>query len=374
MAHANRIESIDTLRGADMFMLAVGAALIGSGARLIAPAGTTQVIVHQLTHANWGATLTCWDMVMPLFIFIVGASMPFAFTKYRERGGDRWYWSTSWRVLRRVVLLFLLGMLVQGNLCSAQPDKMDLFCNTLQAIAEGYLIAAVVLMAGGGLRAQVATSLLCLVLYWVLLRWVPYAGQPGGLFLPDNNLAIYIDRALQGSWADGTPYSWILTSLSFGALTLMGCAGGEVIRRFYGMKSVLLLLGSGLTCLLGGMIVACDTPIIKHIYTSSAVLWCGGWCLLLLGVFHLVFDFRPWLTPLAFPFKVIGCNAMLAYLLTQTPGLHGYSLWNSLAAPLFNGIAQHCGDARSFVYHLLSALLFWLVFYFLYRHRAYLRV
>ena len=102
MAHANRIESIDTLRGVDLFMLAVGAVLIVSGARVMAPDDTAQVIVHQLTHANWGATLTCWDMVMPLFIFIVGASMPFAFAKYRERGGERWYWGTSWRVARRV--------------------------------------------------------------------------------------------------------------------------------------------------------------------------------------------------------------------------------------------------------------------------------
>lgn len=374
MAGARRIESIDVLRGVDMFMLTGGAALIMSGAKLWGDKETAAGVVRQLTHAHWGEALTCWDMVMPLFIFIVGASMPFAFARYRERGGERWQWPTLLRVIRRVVLLFVLGMVVQGNLCSAEPERMALFCNTLQAIAEGYLIAAIVLMLGWGLRGQVCSILGLLAVYWALLRFVPYAGNAGGLFQPDNNLAIYIDRALQGPWADGTPYSWILTSMSFGALTLMGCAGGELIRRYCSMRSVAILVGSGAACLVAGCLLAYDTPIIKHIYTSSAVLWSGGWCLLLLGVFHLLFDFRAWLAPLAYPFKVIGCNAMLAYLLAEIHGLQGYSLWNSLAAPLLGGTARLCGDASTFVYQLLSYILFWLVFLFLYRHRAFLRV
>lgn len=374
MAGARRIESIDVLRGVDMFMLTGGAAIIASGATLWGDKETAAWVVGQLSHAAWGEPLTCWDMVMPLFIFIVGASMPFAFAKYRERGGERWWAPTLLRVLRRVLLLFVLGMVVQGNLCSAEPERMALFCNTLQAIAEGYLIAAIGLLLGGGLRGQVCTALALLAVYWALLRFVPYAGNAGGIFRPDNNLAIYIDRALQGTWADGTPYSWILTAMSFGALTLMGCAGGELIRRYCSVRSMVLLLGSGVGCLVAGALLAYDTPIIKHIYTSSAVLWCGGWCLLLLGVFHLLFDFRTWLAPLAYPFKVIGCNAMLAYLLAETPGLHGHTLWHSIAAPLLGATAQLCGEASVFVYHVLSYTLFWLVFFFLYRHRAFLRV
>ncbi len=52
------------------------------------------------------------------------------------------------------------------------------FCNTLQAIAEGYLITAVILLFCG-LRGQIVSCLLCLISYWALLRFVPYAGQPG---------------------------------------------------------------------------------------------------------------------------------------------------------------------------------------------------
>lgn len=60
--------------------------------------------------------------------------MPFAFTKYRTAGGEGWRRRTMLRVLRRVVLLFLLGMVVQGNLLGCNPEHMSLFCNTLQAI------------------------------------------------------------------------------------------------------------------------------------------------------------------------------------------------------------------------------------------------
>ena len=71
----SRITSIDALRGADMLLLAGGAAVL----KALAPWCGGDWLRQQLTHAEWGESLTCWDMVMPLFIFIVGASIPFAF-------------------------------------------------------------------------------------------------------------------------------------------------------------------------------------------------------------------------------------------------------------------------------------------------------
>lgn len=84
----------------------------------------------------------------------------------------------------------LRGMLVQGNLASAETEHMSLFCNTLQAIAEGYLISSIVLLCS-------------LLLYWALLRFVTYQHQEAGLFQPRNNLTYYIDCHLQGHWQHG---------------------------------------------------------------------------------------------------------------------------------------------------------------------------
>ena len=362
-----RITSIDALRGADMLLLAGGGALL----QTLAPWCGGDLLRHQLTHAGWAEALTCWDLVMPLFIFLVGASMPFAFAKYRQQSLGR----TCWRVARRCALLFVLGMLVQGRLATAVPERMSLFCNTLQAIAEGYLIAAVCLMFGG-VRTQLVVCVACLASYWAALRFVPYDGHPAGLFLPHDNLAIWVDHYLQGPWQDGTPYSWILTSLSFGALTLMGSLAGELIRRRRpgSWRTLFGLIGAAGGCMLAGYMLSWDTPIIKHIYTSSMVLWSGGCCFALLAIFHLLFDYSSTAAKCAYPLRVVGGNAILAYILTQTPGLHGLSLWQSICYPLFGGLAAHGGAAAGMLLELLSLALLWAMLCFLYRHKALLRV
>lgn len=275
-----RIVSIDALRGFDMLMLTGGAAIVASGLNWWYEGNPPTEIMAQLRHAHWGGAFTCWDMVMPLFIFIVGASMPFAFHSYRKRGGKNWRMRTSWRIFRRVCLLFVLGMLVQGRLTSADPEKMHLFCNTLQAIAEGYLIAAIVFLCGGRVRAQLTTCIALLVAYWAALRFIPYGNSSPGLFLPHDNLAIWIDRQLQGKWQDGTPYSWILTSLSFGALTLLGVLGGQAIRLLSRGRSAWILGSSSAACIVIALLLEQDTPIIKHIFTTTMVLWSGGGALL----------------------------------------------------------------------------------------------
>ena len=371
---SQRISSIDALRGLDMLLLCGGAVVLRLWVEHCAGADAPAWLMRQFTHAEWCGEFTCWDLVMPLFIFITGASMPFAFAKYREKGGAWWRLSTAWRVLRRVVLLFLLGMLVQGNLAGARAESMSLFCNTLQAIAEGYLIAAAVLMFCG-LRGQIIAAAVCMVVYWALLRFVPYNGQPGGLFLPDNNLAIYIDHLLQGDWQDGTPYTWVLTSLSFGALTLMGSICGALIRAQRGWRTAGKLLLGGVACLGAACLLEYDTPLIKHIYTTTAVLWSGGWCVILLAIFHLLFDCCGSVAAkMAYPLRVVGCNALLAYLLTEVHGPHGHNLWWGVTHPLVYGVSARCEESAALVHASLSLLLLWLFLWFLFRHKAFLRV
>lgn len=67
MAGARRIESIDVLRGVDIFMLTVGAALIMSGAKLWGDKETAAGMVRQLTHAHcWEVRRDCAAMHLPL--------------------------------------------------------------------------------------------------------------------------------------------------------------------------------------------------------------------------------------------------------------------------------------------------------------------
>ena len=351
-----------------MLLLCGGASLLCS----LSPWLGGESLRAQLTHAAWGQTLTCWDLVMPLFIFIVGAGMPFAFASYHARKYS--IGRILWRIGRRCVLLFLLGMLVQGNLTSADPSRMSLFCNTLQAIAEGYLIASLCLLFGG-LRTQIITCLSCLVLYWIALRFIPYGSSQPGLFLPHDNLAYFIDCTLQGHWQDRTPYTWILTSLSFVALTLLGVFAGHMLRCIApGKRCMLALAGTGLLCLTAGFLLEYDTPIIKHIYTVSMTLWAAGWCFFLLALSHFAFDLHPSAARLAAPLRVFGCNAILAYLLTQTPGSNGLSLWQGFCVPLFAPLCSHSGPAAPAALGFCSLSALFLLLLFLFNHRIFLRV
>lgn len=374
MTTNKRITSIDALRGFDMLMLCGGALVLRLLLQAIWGADLPKEVESQFYHAHWGGDFTCWDLVMPLFIFTTGASMPFAFGKYKELGGENWRVATTWRVIRRVVILFLLGMLVQGNLASADTDKMSLFCNTLQAIAEGYLIAAIVLMFCK-LRGQIVSCLVCIVTYWALLRFVPFSHHEGGIFEAHCNLALHIDYLLQGKWQDGTPYTWILTAFSFGALTLMGSICGTIIKEHQGIKTALYLMGAGVACLGGACLLEFDTPLIKHIYTATCVLWAGGWCIVLLAIFHVIFDcFSHLSSRLAVPLQIFGCNAILAYLLTNVYAPGSGSMWQGLTHPLIYGLVRESAPYSGLAQAFLSLCLLSLLLFFLFKKKIFLKV
>ena len=95
-------------------------------------------LMAQIRH-NWGG-FTFWDIIMPLFIFMCGAAMPFALGKRMRDGRPT---AAFWRhVAVRVALLWVLGMVSQGNLLTLDPMRISPYNNTLQTIASGYLIAA----------------------------------------------------------------------------------------------------------------------------------------------------------------------------------------------------------------------------------------
>ena len=73
------------------------------------------------------------------------------------------------------------------------------------------------------------------------------------------------------------------------------------------------------------------------------------------------------------PLQVIGCNALLAYLLTEIHGPSGRSIWQSAVHPLIYGLAEQGGSAAALAHAALRLLLLWLTLLFLYRHRAFLK-
>ena len=360
---SERLVSIDALRGFDMFWIVGGVEFVREFCRLFSNP-SPRWLERQFDHAPW-VGFVGWDLIMPLFLFIVGAAMPFSIGKRVERGDSRG--RIYRKVIYRVVVLWILGMIAQGHLLALDLNNLQLYSDTLQSIAAGYLIASIA-MVELPVRWQGALCGALLVVYWALMRFVPVPGYGAGVTTPAGNLAMYIDKTLLGHYQDGTNYTWILSSLGFGATVLMGVSAGHLLKsKLAGTRKALLLAGVGVASLLAGWLWGFDFPIIKHIFSSSMVLWSGGWCLLLMALFYWVIDvlgYRRW----AFFFIVIGMNAILAYM-TQ------YLIpFKEISRHLFTGLARHLGMFGNFL--LAGGVLgvLWAVLYYLYRKRTFVRI
>jgi len=359
-----RLVSLDALRGFDMFWIIGGGWIIGGLAKGLNSEWFNQHIVPHAEHVPWEG-FVAWDLIMPLFLFVVGTAMPYSFAKRLEQGHPKGRLYVH--IVFRVVVLWILGMIAQGRLLEYDLSKLRLYSNTLQAIAAGYLIASVILL---NLRVwgQLAVTVALLLLYWALLMLVPVPGFGPGQLTPEGNLAIYIDKLILGPYQDGTSYAWILSGMTFACTVMMGALAGQLLRSDLGKtRKVLFLLASGVACIWIGWAWGLVFPIIKHIWTSSMVLYAGGWSLVLLGLFYLAFDMLP-LRFLAFPFVVIGMNAIAVYMITRV-----YD-FRHLGDIVVSGLSRWTGDWHDFVRAVAGVLVIWLILFYMYRKRTFIKV
>ncbi len=360
-----RIVSVDALRGFDMFWIIGGRAVVLSLIGLFVDP-IPEWLRYQFRHPEW-IGISGWDLIMPLFLFIVGTSMPLAFARRIERGQSRK--QLYLKIVRRTLILIVLGLIASGNLLDFDLSTLRVGSNTLEAIACGYLVAGIVLL-NLSVAGQAITAGVLLVAYWLLMVFVPVPGHGAGAMEPNANFALVVDDFIFGGFSDEEAYTGILTVLGYSATVLMGVLSGHLLRsglRPVGKIAVLVLAGLG--CLLGGWVwhAHLGFPIIKHIWTSSYALWAAGWSFLLLAVFYTVIDvagFRRW----SFPFVVIGMNAITVYM-----AVHLIS-FKSIAHTLVGGLARQLGAFGGFLLPLATFMLVWLILLHLYRHKIFLRI
>ena len=366
---SNRVVAIDALRGFDMFWIVGGRELVLAFVAMFANP-VPEWLRHQTQHVRWEG-FVAWDLIMPLFLFVVGAAMPFSFARKARRGPIETR-ALYGKIFLRTLVLFVLGMVCQGHLLDFNSKTFHFFSNTLQAIAVGYLVAGIV-MLNFRVAGQVAFAALMLIGYWLLLRFVPIAGHGAGSFETHANVAYSVDQFVFGRFIDGTnpPYTWALSGMTFTATVLLGVFGGHVLRSVLSpARRVLLLAAMGLGCLAAGWAWAKwgGFPIIKHLWTSSMALWAGGWSYLLLALFYLVIDvwgFRRW----AFPFVVIGMNAIAIYVVWEAA-----NPFPQLAKTLCGGLCQHLGSGGPFLLAFATVLIWWLILYHMYRRKIFVRI
>jgi predicted acyltransferase len=366
IATEGRLMSLDALRGFDMFWITGGYMILVGLGKGLNNEWFNQHITLQINHAHWEG-FTAWDLIMPLFLFVVGTAMPFSFAKRLQQGQSKGRLYVH--IFVRVVILWILGMIAQGQLLEYDIEKLQLYSNTLQSIAAGYLIASLILL-NLDVRWQFVVTATLLVLYWGLMVLIPMPGQSLGQLSQDNNLAITIDKFILGPFKDETnpPYTWILSSMTFGATVMIGAFAGQLLRSGRGKaRKALILLGAGIACVVVGWAWGQSFAIVKHLWTSSMVLFAAGWSLLLLAVFYLVIDVLR-LRFLAFLFVVIGMNAIAAYMAT-----HVFD-FRHLGDIFVRGLARWTGPWQDFTAAAAAFAVLWLILFYMYRKKTFIKI
>ncbi|MCB9299988.1 MAG: DUF5009 domain-containing protein [Lewinellaceae bacterium] len=363
-----RVYSLDALRGADMFWIMGGEHIFHALAKLTGW-GVFVWMAHQLEHTKWDG-FTFYDMIFPLFLFIAGVSMPYSLNKRIDRGDSR---AQIYRhVVQRMLLLVFFGMVYNGFL-KFDWENMR-YASVLARIGLGWFFAALIFL-NFNRRGQAIWFVGILIAYWLIMTFIPVPGYGAGDLSMEGSLVAYIDRLL----LPGRLYlgvhdpEGILSTLPAVSTALMGVLTGNFLRDerqgLTKLRKGLMLGAAGLVFLLLGYLWGLFFPINKNLWTSSFVLYTGGWSLIFLSIFYLIIDVwekKRW----AFAFVVIGLNPITIYLAQG-----GIISFEQASDFFFGGLISYFSEAAQPVLEAIGyTFVSWLFLYFLYRQKIFLRV
>ncbi|MEZ5853428.1 MAG: DUF5009 domain-containing protein [Hyphomicrobiaceae bacterium] len=369
-----RLLSVDALRGFTIIWIVGGDNVVGSLARLAKDQGgwtawVGEAIGAQFQHVPW-VGLTFYDLIFPMFVFVTGVSITLSLGRLTAPGRGAAYR----RIGRRAIALFVLGVIVAGGVAEAWPNVR--LAGVLQRIGLCYLAASVLFLLLDW-RGLAGVMIAILVGYWALLTFVPVPGIGVASFDEAHNLVRWVDgRYLPGKrWYGDWDPEGLLSTVPAVATCLLGVLAGKSLSlaKLAPMGRAWWLVAAGVACVLVGWLWGFQLPIVKKLWTSSFVLFAGGWCLILLGLFYGVVDaygVRRW----AGVFIWVGSNAIALYLVQNLVG------FESLAKRIAGGSVRASLDAALapgtglLVIRLIAlALAIWFARY-LYRRSIFLRV
>ncbi len=364
---SQRLKSLDALRGFDMFWITGGGALFVA----LAKANDSSVldwIAEQMHHVPWDG-FHFYDMIFPLFLFIAGVSMPFSFAKRLKQGVPKK--DLYIKIFKRGIILVSLGIIHNGFF-RLDFEHMRI-ASVLGRIGLGWMFAALIVV-NTNIRGQIMWFWGILLGYWAALMLIPVPGHGAGDLSMEGSLAGYIDRLfLPGSLYKGVhDPEGLLSTIPAVATALMGVLSGEILRmnspKLTPIKKGLILLGAGILFLGIAKVWDLTFPINKNLWSSSFVLFAGGWSLILLSVFYIIIDvwgFGKW----AFFFVIIGMNPLTIYLVQPIIDFQHISDY------FLKGLIGYLPENSQPVWFVLSYITaVWLFLYFLYKQKWFLRV
>ncbi|HVP45150.1 MAG TPA: hypothetical protein VMT32_01155 [Bryobacteraceae bacterium] len=381
--------AVDTYRGFVMFLM-MGEVLQLARVAAAYPGNWFWAFLGwNQTHVAW-AGCSLHDTIQPGFSFLVGVALPYSIASRLAKGGTfgKMFGHALWRSL----VLVALGVFLRSM---HSTQTYFTFEDTLSQIGLGYPF--LFLLGFRPPRWQWTALAVILTGYW--LAWALYPVPAPGfnwqavLVPPDwhhySGFAAHWDKnANLGNAFD----QWFLNLFprvkpfvanDGGYLTLsfiptlgtmiLGLVAGRWLRAAAPQIPMKRLLLAGVIGIAAGSLLHFTgiCPVVKRIWTPSWVLFSGGVCFLFLAGFSWIVDvkgYRKW----AFPLVVIGMNSIAAYLIAHlferfivdsfriNLGPHAFALFGTGLEPFFQGAAV--------------LLVFWLILFWMYRRKLFLKV
>lgn len=374
---SQRLISLDALRGFDMFWIIGGEHIIHALAELTGwPA--LNWISAQMHHTVWNGC-TFYDMIFPLFLFISGVSMPFSFGKKVIAANVKSTFELPSDVkrkiyrdmLRRTAILIFLGLVVNG-LFKFNGYENTRFASVLGRIGIAWFFAGLIYL-NCNLKKQVLWFCFILIGYWLAMVLIPVPGFGAGNLTMEGSLESYIDRLFLPGRLHSKVHDpeGILSTIPAIATGLLGIFTGTFIKekRYDPLKSVYFLLLASALLILLGLAWDCVFPINKRLWSSSFVLFVGGYSIAFFASFYLIIDVLGW-KKWTFPFLLIGMNSIVIYLAVEGVINFGYT-----AEFIFGGLINLTSESLHVLLKAVSVVLIEFLFlYFLYRKKVFLRV
>lgn len=368
MKPGERLQSLDALRGFDMFFIMGLAALITNICNLF-PGGGDCWLATQMTHVAWEG-FRHHDTIFPLFLFLAGVSFPFSYAKQLAAGATRC--RIYRKILTRGLVLVMLGFVYSGLL------KFDFghlrFFTVLTRISLAWMFAALIFIN----TKPAARAIICAVILvgYSLLLTIPAPDYAGTDTLSlEGNIVSYVDRTLFGPnhlYRELYDPEGLLGTLPAIVTALLGMFAGELVKlpeeKVSVKRKALYLVYGGAALLVLGFFSNIFQPSIKALWNTTFVLFAGAYSALMFALFYYIIDVKGW-RKWTLPFVVVGMNSITIYFAQR---LISFSTTNKF---LLSGVVGLVSEPwGKVIYSLGYVTLCWLFLYFLYKKKVFLKV
>jgi heparan-alpha-glucosaminide N-acetyltransferase len=389
-APPDRLASLDAYRGFVMLLMISAGLNISRVAVNFRESAVWQFLAHQTDHASWrGCTL--WDLIQPSFMFIVGVALPYSLAARQAQ-------NSSFRTLFPRALWRSFALILLGIFLASTGGKQTNFSFVIVLTQIGLAYPFLWLLAWTKPRTQFIAAGLLLLGYWAAFSLYPLP-SPGFTFqevgLPMDwpffsgfeahweknvNVAQAFDRWFLNLFPQSPPFLYnaggylTLNFVPSLATMILGLIAGGVLRsNRSGAGKLWWMVIAGIGCLMAGALWDASglCPMVKRIWTPSFAIFSAGWAFLLLALFYGFVElkgYRRW----TFPFIVAGMNSIALYCMSM---LMKPWIRDRLRLHLGQDVFTVFGSTFAPMLEMASILcVLWLVSFWMYRRRIFLRI